>query len=321
MEAQNTGTLKCEHIIVKADECILPPERYHFNIDMIQDNEISIKCKLDDILYRFNIIENEKWWQENKQLFQQSFNEFIDILVSALTNRSPDFEIMITNKYINILNVTIKYQSRYFKFQILFKLVKEPSLEDKIEKLQTEMKKLQIDNIELHREIKEIRKEQEEEEQYPDWQILKKTDTCPGGNIKTMACKTDLNIEQCKAHCIKKAYGAFVTDGEIAFFRNYSRKECLEKVCKSSKYDTYITPAQNIEIGEGMLVDGFHGLLNGFNSESPGKHLFYHYKKDGSKLPHPEWDTHCEPDTFCSNCKFFKNHSADIDIYECLGHN
>ena len=45
MEAQNTGTLKCEHIIVKADECILQPERYHFNIDMIKDNEISTKCK------------------------------------------------------------------------------------------------------------------------------------------------------------------------------------------------------------------------------------------------------------------------------------
>jgi len=319
MEAQNTGTLKCEHIIVKADECILPPERYHFNIDMIKDNEISIKCKLDDILYRFNIIENEKWWQENKQLFQQNFNEFIDILVSALTNRSPDFEIMITNKYINILNVTIKYQSPYFKFQILFKLVKEPSLEDKIEKLQTEMKKLQIDNIELqienielHREIKEIRKEQE---QYPDWQLLKKTDTYPGENIEIRTCKTVDDIEQCKAYCIQKEYGAFVTDGQNAFFKNYSRKECLEEACKPSHCDTYIAPTRNIEIGKGMLRNGFHGF------KSQDTHIFYYYKKDCSKLPHPEWDTHCEPNMFCSNCIFVEEHSADIDTYECLGHN
>jgi hypothetical protein len=316
MEAQNTGTLKCEHVIVQADECISPPERYYFNIDMIKDDEISIKCKLDDILYRFNIIENEKWWQENKQLFQQSFNEFSDILVSALTNRSPDFEIMITNKYINNLNVTIKYQSPYFKFQILFKLVKEPSLEDKIEKLQSEMKDLQADNIELHREIKEIRKEQEQEH-YPDWQLLKKTDTYPGENIETMACKTDLNILQCKAYCIQKEYGAFVTNGQTAFFRNYSRKECLEKVCKSSTYNTYIAPTRNIKYGKGMLVDGFHGLF----SNSLNTHIFSYYKKDDSKLPNPLFETHCEPDTYCSNCRFVKNHTADIDTYECLGHN
>jgi len=318
MEAQNTGTLKCEHIIVQADECILPPERYHFNIDMIKDNEISIKCKLDDILYRFNIIENEKWWQENKQLFQQSFNEFIDILVSALTNRSPDFEIMITNKYINNLNVTIKYQSRYFKFQILFKLVKEPSLEDKIEKLQIEMKKLHIDNIELHREIKEIRKEQQQE-QYPDWQILKKTDTYPRENIEIRTCKTVDDIEQCKAYCIQKEYGAFVINGQTAFFRNYSRKECLEKACKSSNSDTYIAPTQIIKYGKGMLVDGFHGLW--CDNGALKIHIFHYYNKDVSELPNPRWDTHCEPHTFCSNCRFVKNHSHDIDIYECLGHN
>ena len=43
MEAQNTGTLKCEHIIVKADECILPPERYHFNIDIHYEEKDTVK--------------------------------------------------------------------------------------------------------------------------------------------------------------------------------------------------------------------------------------------------------------------------------------
>ena len=169
METQYMGTqsmesLKCEEVVVTATESIAI-ERYHFNIDMVKTDKILIKCNLDDILYSFHIIENDKWWQENKQLFQQDFNEFIKILTNALENRSSDFEVVITNKYINNLNVTITYQGTYFKFHILFKLVKEPSLEDKIEKLQSEMKELQLDNIELHKEIKKIREIREIEKE------------------------------------------------------------------------------------------------------------------------------------------------------------
>jgi len=322
MEVQSMEAQIHEETVIQADEVIIR-EQYHFNINMVKVDEILIKCKFDEIFYSFNLIEKDKWWQENKQLFQQDFNEFFKILTSALEKRSSDFEVMITNKYSDNLNVTITYQSPYFKFEVLFKLVKEPSLEDKITTLQSEMKqlqldniKLQLDNLELHQEIKKINTIQEEQDPNDDWQIFKLTDTFPGKNIETNPCKTIEDMEECKAYCRHKKYGAFVVSGETAYFRNYSRKECLAARNTNPSCETYIAPIESCRFGQGVLRNGFHGL----QSESPKNYTFFHYKKIGSELSNPLWNTNCEPHLFCSNCKFIKNDSSDVDTYECLGH-
>jgi len=70
---------------------------------------------------------------------------------------------------------------------------------------------------------------------------------------------------------------------------------------------------------------GISRVYHGFRKR--GENLFFVYPKE-KLLPHPRWDTHEDPRTFCSNCREVQPdelagcevEDSCIKVFECLGH-
>ena len=147
-----------------------------------------------------------------------------------------------------------------------------------------------------------------------NWQEFPKDCFC-GEDAESMKGK---DLIQYQGYCLQKGYGGFTIYNDTAYFKYNTSDECLENV-KSNKVDnnctTYIAPKVSQDNGLGLIIDGYHGGYHGVD-----KHGFMYYKKSNDKLPNPLWDTHMDPHKFCTNCKFIRKHSHNIDEYQCLGH-
>jgi|DEB19_MinimDraft_2_1074335.scaffolds.fasta_scaffold384957_1 hypothetical protein len=62
--------------------------------------------------------------------------------------------------------------------------------------------------------------------------------------------------------------------------------------------------------GTGRLEHHFHG---------DSEHHFWHYKRDREALPHWEWDTHQNPDEFCTRNRKVEGNMR-VAKFVCLGH-
>lgn len=279
-------------VIVKAEKI-----EYEFDLKQLNETTIRVICVCNDIIYNKTIFSNDEWWLNNKKYFQDSFEEFIKILNFALIENNQSFNINVIPEYLDKLNIVIKYNSSFFNFEISIDVQREPTLEEKFEKLEEEFKTLvkrfkliELENINLKEKITKIENEVNDEE----WHVFPYKNCCikPEQTGKILDFTT---IDNAKQYCIQKQYGCFVLFKGKVYFRKSSYQESMDDVKLTHNDDsnctTYIPVCQKESKLSNMCLslDKFENYTKSeivkFLQENLSTELLKKYKLNGNIKP------------------------------------